>query len=255
MQIEDFFMHAQGFVLLEDDHFDPEYFLTLFEEEWEIAPQVETFEVIEDEGVSVFACTISGVKVFMMLIPDEIPDYEAEKNAQLNWMWPEAADVASQHQAHLLVAVEGDDEDVLGRMRVYTQVMSTCLGFDNALGVYTSGTVMAPEFYRETAFSMKRGEIPLPAWVFVGLYDDGEGSCGYTMGMDQFGKDEMEILNRREAILKVFVTLSQIAAYVIENDVVLKDGETLKLPDAQKFAITRSKTVSGFADYSLKIDY
>ena len=40
---------------------------------------------------------------------------------------------------------------------------------------------------------LKKDELPIFNWVWVGLYRSEGGLNGYTYGMDVFGKEEMEV--------------------------------------------------------------
>ena len=50
-------------------------------------------------------------------------------------------EVTKTHQAHLMVAVLGQEEDLLERGKLYVKLLASCCRQKNALGVYTSGVV------------------------------------------------------------------------------------------------------------------
>ena len=72
--------------------------------------------------------------VSLMAAP--IPNGEAELNAENNFLWPEAVEVTKTHQAHLMVAVLGQEEDLLERGKLYVKLLAACCRQKNALGVY-----------------------------------------------------------------------------------------------------------------------
>ena len=76
----------------------------------------------------------------------------AEINAENNYMWPEAVEVAKAHKAHIMVAVLGEEEKLLERGKLFTKAMAVCCKQKYATGVYTSGVVFEPRFYEENDY-------------------------------------------------------------------------------------------------------
>ena len=101
---------------------------------------------------------------------------------------------------------------------------------------------------------MKGGEFPIFNLIWFGLYRSERGVCGYTYGMECFGKDEMEVLDADAEPSDVQNFLSSMAAYVIEYDVTLNDGETIGFSAEDKHAITRSEGAA-LPGMTLKIEY
>lgn len=104
-------------------------------------------------------------------------------------------EAARTHKAHILVAVLGSETDLLERGRLFVKIMACCAEQADAAGVYTSGTVFEPRLYRGFAEVMKDGALPIDNWIWFGLYRGEAGVCGYTYGMNVFGRDEMEVLD------------------------------------------------------------
>ena len=77
------------------------------------------------------------------------------------------------------------------------KLASACLKASNALGIYECGTVWLPEQFLSFAEVMKDGELPLPALVFVGLYQDEKGVSSWTNGLRAFGKEELRIRGKQ----------------------------------------------------------
>lgn len=132
-------------------------------------------------------------------------------------------------------------------------VCAAC-GQDGVLGIYANGTVYQPEFYLEAAQMMEDGSLPLLNLVWPGLYRREGGLCAYTEGLRAFGKDELEVLDTRAepGDLRGFVL--DIASYVLEQDVTLRDGETIGFSEGQKLPITRSAGI-WHDGMTLKIGY
>ena len=78
--------------------------------------------------------------------------------------------------------------------------------------------------------------------------------CCYTYGMEQFGKDEMEVLNADAQPSDVRNFLLELVSYVLESGVTLNNGETIGFSKEDKHTITRSEEVS-LPGITLKISF
>ena len=199
---------------------------------------------------------VGNMMLIVTLFHGHIPDNEAEINAENNYMWPEAVEVAKAHKAHIMVAVLGEEEKLLERGKLFTKAMAVCCKQKYATGVYTSGVVFEPRFYEGLADMLKKDELPIFNWVWFGLYRSEGGLNGYTYGMDVFGKEEMEVLNTDAEPEELRDFLASLASYVLACDVTLQDGETIGFSADDKHTITRSPGVSlPEEQMTLKIGY
>ena len=240
-----------GFVLLSEPCWDKRQLILDLKEKWDL-------EVAEDEdekGNDVpLVFYIGNMTAAVSLMPAPVPDGEAEKNAENNYMWPEAVNTARAHKAHLLVAVLGKEENLLERGKLFTKIVSCCCRQKNATGVYTSGVVFEPRVYEGFADMMKEDELPVFNWIWFGLYRSEKGVCCYTYGMDIFGKDEMEVLDAKAEPSEVRDFLVSLVSYVLEYDVILRDGETIGFTADDKHTITLNEGVS-LPGMTLKIGF
>ena len=101
---------------------------------------------------------------------------------------------------------------------------------------------------------MKSDALPLLDFVWLGL-SNAEGVLrGYTMGMENFRKLEMEFLNYSGEPHQFLSFMLAIVSYIIEGDIVLNDGETIGFSEEQKFKITLSDGIEFNDRKTLKID-
>ena len=246
-----------GSVLLSKAEWDKEQLIRDLREEWGIVDE-EPDEGDEDDENSDDAVVmrVGGMMLIVTLFHGHIPDNEAEINAENNYMWPEAVEVAKAHKAHIMVAVLGEEEKLLERGKLFTKAMAVCCKQKYATGVYTSGVVFEPRFYEGLADMLKEDELPIFNWVWFGLYRSEGGLNGYTYGMDVFGKEEMEVLNTDAEPEDLRDFLASLASYVLACDVTLQDGETIGFSADDKHTITRSPGVSlPEEQMTLKIGY
>lgn len=170
-------------------------------------------------------------------------------------MWPDAVKAAQSHAAHIMVTVLGKETDVRLRGQFFVKLAAACCRQPGVLGVYTSGVVFEPSFYADMAGVMKEGELPLNNWIWFGLHRREGGVCGYTYGMDVFGKEELEVLDADADPLAVREFLVSLAGYVIGSDVTLNDGETIGFSQGDRHRITRSPGVALPDQPTLKVSF
>ena len=246
-----------GSVLLSKAEWDKEQLIRDLREEWGIVDEEpdEGDEDVENSDDAV-VMRVGNMMLIVTLFHGHIPDNEAEINAENNYMWPEAVEVAKAHKAHIMVAVLGEEEKLLERGKLFTKAMAVCCKQKYATGVYTSGVVFEPRFYEGLADMLKEDELPIFNWVWFGLYRSEGGLNGYTYGMDVFGKEEMEVLNTDAEPEELRDFLASLASYVLACDVTLQDGETIGFSADDKHTITRSPGVSlPKEQMTLKISY
>ena len=236
-----------GFALLSDTNWDKEQLISDLKERW----SVDASNGTGDEDTLVF--TFGKMTASVGLMPLPVPNSEAERNAAFNYMWKDAFETTKQHKAHLIVSVIGADHNI-NKGKLLVKILDCCCRLKNTLGIYTGATVLEPRFYMAVSEMMYGSEDPILNWIWFGLYRSEKGMCCYTLGMKQFGKFEMEILDADASPSEVRGLLLDFATYVIEKDVTLKDGETIGFTAEDRHSITFGKGVS-LPEEMLKISF
>ena len=227
-----------GFVLLEQANWNPEAIRKELEEKWNLT-------ITEPEGQEQSDATLvwgAGESLIALgMIDSPVPGGEAEYNAQSNYLWDGAVDAAKRHKAQILVAILGNASSA-DSGKLFAQVCAAVLNTTpGALGIYSSGTVFEPQFYIAAAEASLEGEYPLFALVYFGLYQTESGNIGgYTFGLENFGKREIEVLHSSLSPQEMRNFLFDIAYYVITEDVTLQDGETIGFSEEQKLPLSLS---------------
>ena len=245
-----------GFVLLSTPEWDLEAFKAQLKADWDIDyPPADGEQSGENDDKTVAVFDVDGMTAAASLMEAPVPDGEAEYWANSNFMDRENALAAAQnHKAHVMIAVMDKEHSPRERGELYVKLVSTLLKAPNALGVYTNGTVWLPDYFIQVSQDLKEGDLPLMDLVFVGLVQYEKGICGWTNGLRAFGKDELEIRDSQQSPQDVHELLLNISGYLIEEDVTLRDGETLGYTAEQKLHITRSEGVN-VEGMSLKIGF
>lgn len=240
-----------GFVLMSRASWSKMQLIRDLREMWGIEAEEDDDE--SDDDSLVFE--VDGRVAAVSLMKGPIPDGEAEANAENNYMWSEAVEIAKEHRAHLLVFVgKKDDDDLIERGKLFVKILAACCRQENATGVHTSGVVFQPGFYEAMAEMMNDDELPIFNWIWFGLYRTEDGISGYTYGMRTFGREEVEVLNAEAEPDKVRDLLVNIVSYQLECDVHLKDGETIGFSEKDRHTISLSEGVA-LPGMTLKVSY
>lgn len=235
-----------GFVLFENEEFDWQGFVDNLQNDWDITAQ-------KDEEKNVLVFEYDDMMVACGFMPGAVANNEAVENAKNNFFWPEAVEQTQKHKTHLVLSVMRG-EDKIEQSLIYTMVASCALKLEGALGIYQWPTVLPPDYYVEMAQMINDDELPIMDWIYFGLYPDEDGFSGYTIGLDFFGKKEVEIIKSKNKPEDIYNFLINISTYIIEEDVELLDGETIGFSQEQKLPVSHSKGVA-VAGESIKIAF
>ena len=231
-----------GFVLLDEVRFDAEKYVKNLKEDWGMSYD---FEITHDN--STIIADNNGMILTASLMPAPIPDNEAVEQAKTNYRWKEAVEAAEKHKAHLLVSVinRGDVDNIEGAKH-YVKLLANATKQEGCLGINILGTVIHPQMYYDFAkLYDENDDFPIENIVYIGLYGDENNTVsGYTYGLEQFGKKELEIIKSSEEAEEVYNFLASISDYIITSDVVLNDGETIGFSEEQKIQISVSDGIA-----------
>lgn len=239
-----------GFVLLSEPEWDKEQFKKDFFEDWGIA--IDDNDQEDEEHEDILLLEDGQLRLVISFMPFPVPGGETEHYAAANYLWPEGINAAQTHQAQILVTVLGEEQDPYQRGKLLVKGISSCCRQRYASGIYTSGIVFQPAFYRDFSMLLKEDELPIMNWIWFGIYQDEKRVGMYTYGMKLFGKDEMEVYAEQADWNQLREFLFDLVAYVLNNDIVLHDGETIGFSAEQKLPITRSPGIA-LAGMTLKI--
>lgn len=245
-----------SFVLLGEPVFSLEQLVSDLKEDWNIDIKKDDKAEMDLENVTA-VFSVDNMLATIGLIPAPVPDDEAVHNAETNFRWKEAVEVTKSHKAHLVVAVLSHDKPMMEAGTLLVKLGAACLKQQHAIAINTAGTVMEPNVYKEYAKdAIADGMFPILNLIFFGIYsnDNGKTISGYTFGLQNFDKDEIEVLDSQHSASEVFEFLIDVASYVVESDTILKDGETIGFSEEQKLPITKSKSQALDFD-TLKIEF
>lgn len=199
--------------------------------------------------------TIDGEMVAIAYMPVPIPIGDIEGTAKYAYNWQSVVDDLKEMNGHSIVSIMAGKKPAIDRFKLLTKVLYSILATSNAIGVYQgSQSLLIPkEQYLNSTEQIKDDELPIGLWVYIGLRKTDKGNSVYTYGLTEFSKQEIEVINSRLDLEELYDFITNISAYVINSNVILKSGETFGYTADQKVKITSSKGhfVEG---QSLKLD-
>lgn len=187
---------------------------------------------------------VNGVLVALASMPAPIPAKDIEDIAPYNYLWKTALEDCKNHQSHAIVTVlSSKDVTILERYKILTQLNASVLRTSKAIGIYqgTQTLLLSNSLYLDFADFLLEDQLPIQLWIYIGLVKSEKGSSIYTFGLKDFGKEELEVLDSSMEQMDLYDFLLSIVDYIVGQDMVLKDGETIGFSAEQKIKITASK--------------
>lgn len=197
-------------------------------------------ELTGDDATAAF--TIAGETVAIGYMPVPIPAGDIEGTALYAYNWPSVLEDVKEHKSHLIVSLLASSEDPIKRFKLFTQVVCSLLRTTDATGVYmgNQSLLIPKEDYLSDAAFMSDEYLPLNLWIYFGLRHSSNSNSGYTYGLKEFGKLEMEVLDSSKNLEQVREFLFNIAHYVLEYDVTFEDGQTCGVSEDERITISLS---------------
>jgi hypothetical protein len=199
---------------------------------------------------------VDGEMIAIAHMPVPIPSGDIEGTAQYAYNWQTALEDAKEHKSHLLVSIMKGGQDQIKRFKIFTKVICSLLRTTNSIGVYkgNQSLLLPKQDYLSEAELMSDDYLPLNLWIYFGLRTTDKVKSGYTYGLKEFNKTEMEVLNSSKSLEDIRSFLFNITHYVLDYDVTFKDGETCGLSEEERIPISISKGTFVEGD-TLKLAY
>lgn len=169
-----------------------------------------------------------------------VPGGEAEEYARYNYLWRDAEKVARKHKSHLMAVIPDTKLNNFDAAKLLTKLVYSCLKQKYATAAFNDATVVSPKQYARFTEPLFEGQFPLGNWVWLGIAEHDNMPGFYTWGLRDFGKEEMEIYGEKD-VDEMYYRLFNIAAYVMNDNVTLKSGQTIGYTADERIPITLSK--------------
>lgn len=227
-----------GMIMLPDENsFDVDNFVKDYNNNY--TDKIQSFS----GDSSSIAFKVDNEMVVIAHAPFPIPSGDIEEATSYAYNWETALEETKQHKSHLIVSIIQGGQDQVKRFKIFTQAISSLLRTTNSIGVYkgNQSLLISKEDYLNEPVLMKPGYLPLNLWVYFGLRNTENGNSGYTYGLKEFNKTEMEVLNSVKSLEDIRDFLFSMSHYVLEYDVTFKEGQTCGRSEEERIGITISK--------------
>jgi hypothetical protein len=227
-----------GMIMLKDKH---PFNLKAFIKDYNSNYAEKVRDLNGDNSTATF--TINGETILVGHMPVPIPVKDIKETAEYAYNWLSAFDDSKDHESHLIISIVGSEKGQIDRYKLFTQVICSLLRTTSSIGVYMGNqSLLIPcEDYLNEAGLMGEEYFPLNLWVYFGLKINRGKNFGYTYGLKEFNKKEMEILDSAKDLEEIRAFLFNMAHYVLEYNVEFKEGQTCGLSEDQKIKISFSK--------------
>jgi len=200
---------------------------------------------------------ISGATVMVAYLDYPQSPANIQTAARLSWLWKNGGAEAMRHQSQAVVSVMGAQNKTLELYKLFTTTAACILENTNSCGALMPDQylLLSKGFYTSAARNMRDNQTtPIYCWVYFGMTQEKELSSGYTWGLQEFGLQEMEIVNSKQSRQDVHSTLYDAAQTVVTKNKRLQDGETLTTLEGAKLKATLSKATYQEGQ-TLKLEY
>lgn len=194
-----------------------------------------------DDDSAIFK--INDDLVAIAYIPAQIPWEDISGTAKYAYNWQTAEEELKNHNGHAIVSIISATKNQVEGYSLLSKLLSSILSTSNAIGIYQgSQTLIIPKSqYLEKCDDLHQKKSPIHLWIYIGIRTSSEGNSIYTYGLNEFGKQEMEIIDSQLPIEELYDFISNIIAYVVDSNITFKSGETLGYTADQKIKIISSK--------------
>lgn len=198
-------------------------------------------EKTEDNATLVFE--VDGEMVAIAHMPIPIPRNDLKETAHYAYYWQTAFEEIQNHKSHIIVSILQGGNDQIKRYKIFTQVLCSLLRITNSLGVYkgNQSLLIPKDEYLVQAEHMNEGYLPLKLWLYIGLRSNDNRNSAYTYGLQEFNKNELEIIHSSKGLEEIRGFIFNIAHYVLSHNITFKNGETIGGSEQEKIEITLSK--------------
>ena len=240
-----------GFVLLNNIEFDIDFFLFKLEKEWNIEV-TKTHRSTEENGMINLSFWIDEVQFICTLIPCPFPYNEAVDDSKLNYLWENAVEEVSGHKAIISVAIiKNYCLEQIKTCILFTKVCNSLMLLPYTCAMYMSKQhlIIEPQQYRDSINIIKAAEshgqnfLPVQNWVRVGLYQDENECSGYTCGLKEFNKSELEILYKNIELVKIYQILNMIVSNILCQNMNIQNGDIINLNEELEVIVKKSEGV------------
>ena len=168
--------------------------------------------------------------------------------ARTNELWDQAEETVKKATAYILVGLENDgsgDDNLLERAELLVKALAVCCHQKNALAVLSNYALHEIQTYLNLASLLKQGTFPVMCLVSFHFIQTEYGPSVCSMGFENFGYDEIEVLGYDKDIPchDMLNFLSGIGIEIIKDGLDLNNIPTIEVSDKHRYKIEKSPAV------------
>ncbi|EJP20251.1 PF14080 domain protein [Peptostreptococcaceae bacterium AS15] len=253
-----------GFVLLDMSTFEKNEILFNLRNMWKININADTKNYKETENMIRFE--FENADCVILYSEKKLKDEWMINRARMNYNFENAVQVCQSNVAYITIGVTVDSRYV-DLAILFNKIASACLNTNNARAIYCSHNVIEKSEYIRESYYLKNNYLPIENLIYIGFIQRKDEvnhkiiTSAYSLGMKFFDKCELEIVESSEDIEKLRNRMLNIAYYIIDNDILFTDEETITISEKDengnviptKYTINQEKAVNVNSTYSLKI--
>jgi hypothetical protein len=214
----------------------------------------ELKEASGDETAAAFRVDGDLFGIVHVKIP--IPFSDIEWAAEVAFNWPTALDELKDHKGHVIITTFPGNLKQVERFKILTRLVFSLLRTSNALGVYKGNQrlLVSKDDYLTGEMILRNNTLPINLWVHFCLLTNKNGNSGFTFGMKEFNKLEMEINDSSKSLEEIRGFLYHITYYTLAKDVVFGNGSTFSADGVDRIPISKSRSEL-FDEETLKLRF
>ncbi len=145
-----------------------------------------------------------------------------------------------KHASHLLVHLKKAGTDPLRENHLFSEVAAQMLQLEGTVGIYLNerSLLLPKEIYCE---NLQGENLPLTNWIFFGSHRSGELRSAYTLGLQDFGKPEIEILDSMHSFTDLARILKDVVHYVLQQNVLLRGQDSVRHTGRMMLRVSEQK--------------
>jgi hypothetical protein len=220
-------------------------------------PDLPEISDIEEKDGSV-AMKVGDADLIMAKMPVPIPWSDLEGPCATSVLWRNATAEVKQHKLHWIITVSGELEPLPLTILLTQATAALTAACSAAIGVYWgNATLVVPKnIFLEFAKEILPHGPPLHIWVDFRVGKSTENSSsGFTAGMKALGLMEIEAQDSPEPPSELRDRLLGLAEYLIDNGLVIRDGDTVGADAKEKIRVIYSDSLFGHPDKVMRLVY
>ena len=178
--------------------------------------------------------------VAVALKSEPIAEADLEEACEAAWWWEQAAEKLALHRAHLLVSLAPTGEAPVARHLRLSRVVAVLLAQCEAAGVYwpNAGIVHEPQSFAEQAADLSPESIHPALWIDMHIIpNDDETYSLYTVGLEAFGRKEIEIAGTSHEPSAVYELCADVIRYLLASGEEIEDGGVISRSDEEQIEV------------------